>query len=43
MSTISVAGDEMNSVKLRYPLVKMNLETYALAVDAIGEDVFTVD
>ena len=43
MSTISVPGDDHGSVKLRFPLVKMDLETYALAIDAIGEDVFTAD
>jgi len=43
MSTISLPGDEMSQIKLRYPLVKIDLESYALAVDAIGKDEFTVD
>ena len=42
-STITLAGDDVENLKIFYPLIRMDLKTYALAVDSIGKEVFTID
>lgn len=42
-STITLPGDEVEQMKVFYPISKMDLKTYALTVDAIGTETFTID
>ena len=38
-----IPNDEFDAIKMLFPLVKLDLETFSLNVDSIGKDLFTIE